>query len=57
MKLCICELCRKDVMLTDEYIRLTDCCHIFHRICMIHKLARLTDKKFFLTEDEILKNT
>jgi len=44
-----CELCQKGILITDEYIRLQDCQHIFHRICLIHKLVKETDKKFFLT--------
>jgi hypothetical protein len=37
---------------TDEYIRMLDCNHIFHRICLIHSIAELTSKRFFLTRQE-----
>ena len=53
MTIDVCALCQKDILLTDEYIKLIDCNHIYHRICMIHRVAAATEKKFFLTEDEI----
>ena len=40
------------MLVTDEYIRLLDCNHIYHRICLIHKIAQLTNKRFFLTRKE-----
>ena len=49
----VCTLCLKDILLTDEYIKLWNCNHLYHRICMIHKVATATDKKFFLTEIEL----
>jgi hypothetical protein len=39
-------------LITDEYIRLLDCNHIYHRICLIHYIAELTSKRFFLTRIE-----
>ena len=49
----ICKICSKAVMVTDEYIRLADCLHVFHRICLIHRQAQKTDKKIFLSKQEI----
>ena len=45
-------------MITDEFIRLLDCNHLFHRICLIHWIAELTSKRFFLTrkEQKIIKD-
>ena len=37
---------------TDEYIRLLDCNHLFHRVCLIRHLAEMTNKRFFLTRRE-----
>ena len=48
-----CLICGKDIFLTDEYLKLLDCDHSYHRICMIHHLAQVTDKKFFMTDNEI----
>lgn len=45
-------ICTKDILLTDEYIKLADCEHTFHRICLIHRVAQFSKKKFFLTEEE-----
>ena len=47
-----CKLCKSNVLITDEYIRLLDCNHIYHRICLIHFIAELTSKRFFLTRKE-----
>lgn len=52
---CVCSICGQCVMITDEYIRLLDCNHIYHRICMIHSIAQATSKRFFLTRKEQLK--
>ena len=49
---CICSICKQSVYVSDEYIRLLDCSHIYHRICMIHNVASLTNKRFFLTRME-----
>ena len=49
---CICSICSKSVLIIHEYIRLLDCNHIFHRICLIHKIAQLTSKRFFMTRKE-----
>jgi hypothetical protein len=49
---CICSICNKGVLIIHEYIRLLDCNHIFHRICLIHKIAQLTSKRFFMTRKE-----
>lgn len=40
------------MLVSDEYIRLLDCSHIYHRICMIHFVAQVTNKRFFLTKKE-----
>ena len=42
------------MLVTDEYIRLMDCHHIYHRICLIHHIAQVTNKRFFLTRQEQL---
>lgn len=47
-----CQLCDKELHITDEFIRLLDCNHIYHRICLIHHIADLTKKRFFLTRRE-----
>jgi len=47
-----CSICSEDVLVTDEYIRLLDCNHTFHRICLIHSIAEITSKRFFLTRRE-----
>lgn len=47
-----CALCKKTVKVTDEFIRLLDCNHVFHRICLIQSIAQLTNKRFFLTKQE-----
>ena len=47
-----CKICNGMVLITDEYIRLLDCNHIYHRICLIHSIAELTQKRFFLTRRE-----
>mmetsp|Transcript_21834 Transcript_21834/g.33801 ORF Transcript_21834/g.33801 Transcript_21834/m.33801 type:complete len:206 (-) Transcript_21834:1472-2089(-) len=47
-----CRICSENVRVTDEYIRLLDCNHVFHRICLIHSIAELTSKRFFLTRQE-----
>lgn len=47
-----CRICEKEVLITDEYIRLLDCNHIYHRICLIHHIAEMTNKRFFLTRQE-----
>jgi hypothetical protein len=49
---CICSLCKQCVLVSDEFIRLLDCNHIYHRICMIHNVASVTNKRFFLTRNE-----
>jgi len=49
---CVCSICQQCVLITDEYIRLLDCNHIYHRICMIHSIAQVTNKRFFLTPKE-----
>lgn len=51
-QLTMCNICSQDVLVTDEYIRMLDCNHIFHRICLIHQIAELTQKRFFLTRKE-----
>ena len=38
--------------MTDEYIRLLDCNHMYHRVCLIRNLAEMTNKRFFLTRRE-----
>lgn len=47
-----CRICQQNILITDEYIRLLDCNHIYHRICLIHSIAELTSKRFFLTRKE-----
>jgi hypothetical protein len=47
-----CKICKQKILITDEYIRLLDCNHIYHRICLIHYIAELTSKRFFLTRNE-----
>lgn len=47
-----CTLCGKSVKVTDEFIRLLDCNHVYHRICLIQAVAQLTNKRFFLTKQE-----
>lgn len=49
---CLCSICRQFVLVTDEFIRILDCNHIYHRICMIHHVAKVTNKRFFLTKKE-----
>lgn len=48
----VCKICLQNILITDEYIRLLDCNHIYHRICLIHSIAELTSKRFFLTRKE-----
>ena len=47
-----CKVCKQQILITDEYIRLLDCNHVYHRICLIHYIAELTSKRFFLTRNE-----
>lgn len=49
---CVCSICKQCVLVSDEYIKLLDCNHIYHRICMIHFIAQVTNKRFFLTRKE-----
>lgn len=50
-----CELCNKPIEITEEFIRLLDCNHLYHRICLIHRIVELTSKRFFLTRKEQLQ--
>ena len=55
---CVCTICKQNILVTDEHIRLLDCNHIYHRICMIHSISLKTGKRFFLTrkeQNELLK--
>ena len=36
---CICSICEQTILVTDEYIRLLDCNHVYHRICLIHSIV------------------
>jgi hypothetical protein len=47
-----CSLCNQPILITEEYIRLLDCHHLYHRLCLIRRVVEASQKRFFMTRRE-----
>lgn len=47
-----CSLCNKPILITEEFIRLLDCQHLYHRLCLIRRVVEASQKRFFMTRRE-----